>query len=247
MAFTVQSVSAQHIAVNHGPSTTYAWMVGGAGDKDGFSVYSWDGTQWVETPGQKGIRVAVDRENRVYIVNRKGEVWATTSSGSWTQIKGTTTDPAAIDVAVEDGGTDLYIVSTLSASSGTGNKVYQWAGENWQELDGLAAIRIAIDSNGTVWSVNLRKEVYSGTLDGSHKWSGARDEHAAGTDIAAALSPWVIGAAPNSPNGDMVYKKLGDSWTTQGVFAKAIAATKTGPSTEEVWIADLNGSTLAGP
>lgn len=246
MPWTMRSIAAEDIAVNSNNSSTHVWMVGGANTEQGFGIYSWNGTSWTEDTGKKGLRIAVASDGIVYVVDREGKIWKRASANTWSRVANSENELIrAVDLAVKDMGTELYIVSAESAGDGLGNKVYRWNTTTsiWVEISGLSAIRLAItsDSTPTFWTVNLRKEIYSGTVS-NNTWTGNVDPQASGIDIAVGTSPWVLGMSPTSPNGNMVYTRdTTGSWSTQNAFAAALAATKTATA-QKVWIVNAQGS-----
>lgn len=96
---------------------------------------------WTTLPGPaSGIKVAVDPEGRLYVLNAKGEVWRLSSQGSGFMIS-----PPGIsfaqDISVGPDGT-VWVVSGTIARKG-GAAVMWWAGANdfWYTIPEPAAAK----------------------------------------------------------------------------------------------------------
>jgi hypothetical protein len=174
-------------------------------DKEREVIWKWSrvekNKQNAEEQGEAigGVRIAVDKDKRLIIVNDKHEIHIRERDGQLRKLPG-----SAIDVAA--GGDNIWIVGPEIVDE-YGNEVFKISenGSKIEKIEGVRARKITVGPSGNdPWVINLRNELFA-FKDG--KWvqfeGRASDVH-----VSKSNTVWVVGL------NKCVYKYLGeiDSW-----------------------------------
>jgi hypothetical protein len=145
------STAASDVAVGADGSV---YIVGNANsDNNGFVPSKWNGSSFQPIAG-RGVRIAVDPNGTLWLVNKNGGIYhyVSASSQNSTQIPGAAT---AISASADG---DVYIVGTDSCDN-TGCQIYRFNGNSFTAITGLKGMEIAADRGGMLWVVTSQNLV----------------------------------------------------------------------------------------
>jgi hypothetical protein len=165
---------------------------------------------WTNSQGPGvGMRVEVEDDGHVWVVNTAGDLWRADANGwGWTKLNSLAGGGTITIVDVGAGGGQIWALG--GTSDGTyGYHVFQLnrANNTWWEWDNARAYRITVDNQGNPWVVNLKGQVFQ--LNGIWVQRGNTGSPYA-YDIGAGPDGqvWITG-----PVGvGTIYKWIGSNW-----------------------------------
>jgi Tectonin domain len=157
------------------------------------------GNPWQSIPGAAGTRIAVDQQGTAWVVNEQNNIFRW-NGNAFEQIPG-----AARDIAA--GGGQVWVIGVQPVPP-YGDAIFRSAvatpGNPWEQVDGAAGTRIAVDEQGIAWVVNEQNSIF--------RWNGSAFEQIPGAarDIGAAGGETcVIGVQSVPPYGDAIFRWTG--------------------------------------
>lgn len=187
------------------------WIIGKTAVNGGYSIHSYNYATktFTQVPGG-AVRISVGANNVPWVVNNLGQIFKRVNS-QWQQQPGT-----ALDIAVAGEGA-VYMVSTTPAPGGFAVKF--WKDNQWKQMPGRGAMRIAVTPEGEPWAIDNTNKVL--------KRSGLSlvDAGNTGRDVAAGPngSVFVIGLTP-VPGGYSIKRYIFGCWSQISGGGVAISA-----------------------
>ncbi len=152
-----------------------------------------------------GVRVEVENDSTVWVVNSSGDLWRGDASGyNWTQFNDLTGGGSVTIVDVGAGGGQLWALG--GSSDGTyGYHVYKLnrTSNTWDEFTTASANRISVDNSGNAWLVNIPGQVFKYN---SGAWNQIGTTNAYGIGAGPDGQVWI-----SDKNGS-IYKWTGSAW-----------------------------------
>ncbi len=125
------------------------WQVGTMPTNGGSIVFHYDGKEWKPIEGPGAMKIAVDPQGVVWIINNKNEIYRH-GKDAWEQVPG-----SAREVAIGGDGS-VWIIGTKAAKGGY--TVSHWNGTGWDDVDGGGEL-IAVDPQGKPIVINSDHEI----------------------------------------------------------------------------------------
>ena len=145
-----QDIAAGFASLGSGP----VWRIGCQSRTGGFNIEKFNpfNDSWIvdSAPGSAAVAIALDSNNRPWVVNSFGQIFQKTSteatSGGWTFFDG-----CARDIGAGAEGS----VWVIGCGPGPNFPIFKRVGNGWhQEVSGGGATKIAVDMLGRPWVVN---------------------------------------------------------------------------------------------
>jgi hypothetical protein len=190
---------ASDVGAGYGPSKSL-WMIGKTAVNGGYSIqqFNYATKTFTAVPGG-AVRISVGGNGVPWVVNNLGQIFKRVNN-SWQQLPG-----SALDIAVSANGS-VFMVSTTPATGGFAVKF--WKDNQWKQMPGRGALRIAVSPEGEPWAIDNANKVL--------KRSGQSlvDAGSTGRDIAAGPngSVFVIGLS-EVPGGYSIKKYIFGCWS----------------------------------
>ncbi|TLV03514.1 matrixin family metalloprotease [Dyadobacter luticola] len=202
---------ASDVAASTGPGKSL-WMVSKLPVNGGYSIFRYDyaGNKVQVVPGG-AVRIAAGPDGLPWIVNSQGQIYKLNSNSQWQHLSG-----SALDIAVGANGA-AFIISTTPAPGGFAIKM--WKDNQWKQMPGLGAVRIAVSSTGVAWAIDNTNKILKSNGSFMVDTGGAGRDIAAGKDGAM----YVIGQTP-VPGGYSVKKNEKGCWVQLDGGGVAITA-----------------------
>lgn len=201
---------ASDVAAGSGPDKSL-WMISKTAVNGGYSIHNFNYATktFTQVPGG-AVRIAVGTGGIPWVVNSVGQIFKRVNS-QWQQIPG-----SALDIAIGANGA-VYIISTIPAPGGYAIKF--WENNQWKQLPGRGAVRIAVTPYGEAWAVDNANKVLK------RSGQGMVDSGGTGRDIASGQngSIFVIGMT-QVPGGYSVKKYENGCWVQLSGGGVAISA-----------------------
>ena len=200
------------------------------------TVWKRNGSSFVQDPNGNGIAIAVTKTGGPWVVTSSNTVRRRLSASctpngngqcpaTWSSPSG---GSSARDIAIGGPSNTTWLVT--NTASGSNFTVRRWNGSSFvAPSNTIAALRVAVDSNGFPWVVKADKSIWSNaSTDGSVAWTQVTAGASCATDIGAGINGGVyaIGCVPIGPSGD------GDIW----IFDKqVVSATPSNDASVTTW------------
>ena len=221
--------AARDIAVSSGRSV---WVVGTNPMGSGYATYQLtsSGMDWKSRNGS-ATSIAAGPESEVWTVDSRNMIrrWDD-SSEEWNQVDG-----SARDVGVGADGS-VWIVGTKAYP--VGNAIYRRQGEDWQEVGGATASRIAVGPNGNAWVIDAVGRLFE--YRGERRpWREHKMDSKDVIDIGVGANGevWVI-VGPVAEGGGQLLRYDGVEWRKHPGQATRIAVDRYG----EPWVTNAGQS-----
>jgi predicted Zn-dependent protease len=184
---------ATDIAASSG-NTQWLWTISKTPVNGGYEInrYNYVTHQFLPVPGG-GQRIAVGPDGLPWIVNNNGQIYKMGSDAKWQKLPG-----SALDIAVGATGA-AYIISTVPAPGGFAIKY--WKNNQWNQMPGKGAVRIAVSSTGVAWAIDIANKILKSN------GTSMDDTGALGRDIAAGANGSVYAIGQTAVFGGYSVKK----------------------------------------
>lgn len=179
-------------ATDIGMGANTLWSIGTQATQGGFSIYRWDGKNWVDMKGA-GVKLDVDNKGFAWAITDKDEIYRYNNSG-WTKLSG-----LAKDIGIGSDGSAWIIGS--GATNG-GFEIFKFNNGNWIKIPG-GGVRIDVDPKGNAWVISKDGDVFRYV---NNVWLSAPGVKA--NDIGIGADGSVFITAQDSS----VYRWNGQSW-----------------------------------
>ncbi|MCF0075589.1 M57 family metalloprotease [Dyadobacter sp. CY261] len=184
---------ATDIAASSG-KTQWLWTISKTPASGGYAInrYNYVTHQFLPVPGG-ALRIAVGPDGLPWIVNNKGEIYKMSIDSKWQKLTG-----SALDIAVGTTG-GVHIISTVPAPGGFAIKY--WKNNQWNQMPGKGAVRIAVSSTGVAWAIDNANKILKSN------GTSMDDTGAFGRDIAAGGNGSVYAIGQTAVLGGYSVKK----------------------------------------
>jgi hypothetical protein len=187
-----------------------------------YHVARLDDTGWVQLApqGLRAVRLTVDFRGHAWIVTDRNQPYRF-SEGRYFRVTGTLTDISA-------GPTGAVLGIGTDAKAG-GYGVWHFNGVGWNQTNGVAGVRIAVDPMGLFWALDTGHNIFrysTGVFD-------LVPGQAEAISIGAEGTVWIV-----QPDGTLA-RLDGDRWAAVAFRARAVDIA-VGPDGRP-WVVDADG------
>lgn len=184
---------ATDIAASSG-KTPWLWTISKTPVSGGYAInrYNYVTHQFLPVPGG-ALRIAVGPDGLPWIINNKGEIYKMGTGAQWQKLTG-----SALDIAVGATGA-AYMISTVPAPGGFAIKY--WKNNQWNQMPGKGAVRIAVSSTGVAWAIDNANKILKSN------GTSMDDTGVFGRDIAAGGNGSVYAIGQTAVLGGYAVKK----------------------------------------
>ena len=202
-------------------------------DGNGCAPYKWDGSNFQPVAG-RGVRITVDAQGRLWLVNRNGGIYRYRSATSQDsdQIPG-----FATDIGAGADGSVFIIGNTLCDTNGCAPERFN--GNGFTPFAGRG-VRISAGPNGLPTLVNKNMGIYRyDNQQSSTQLPGAASE----VSVAPDGTIYVVGTTGCGANGCDLYKYNGSGFDfVPGIQGESISVGRNG----EIWTVGTTGNIFRG-
>jgi hypothetical protein len=202
---------ATDIAASSG-KTQWLWTISKTPASGGYAINRYNYVTHQFLPVQGGaLRIAVGPDGLPWVVNNKGEIYKMGNDAKWQKLPG-----SALDIAVGTTGA-AYMISTVPAPGGFAIKY--WKNNQWNQMPGKGAVRIAVSSTGVAWAVDNANKILKSN------GTSMDDTGVFGRDIAAGGNGSVYAIGQTAvPGGYSIKKNESGCWVQLDGGGVAITA-----------------------
>jgi hypothetical protein len=177
----------------------------GSSGPGGWGAFRFNGTGWDPVPKVAAWQIAVAPDGTLWHTNAQGDIYRglqrIPGKGYGIAVGGTT------------GSGIIYHIGQGSAGPG-GRGVFRFNGTGWDPVPGIAATKIAVAPDGTLWHINRMGDIYRG----KQQIQGVAIDIAIGADG----SVFHIGQGSMGPGGNAIYRWMGGNTWLPYIDAAAV-------------------------